>query len=133
VKLILDTEPILAFFLDEEGAGKVEGYIELIETGKAKGYLSSVNLSEVYYILYRKSPEIAEDKFEKIIESRIVVVQPDIKIVREAGKIKGKHGIALADAFAVATAIIKKGKLIVASDRDFKQIDEVEIERISGT
>jgi predicted nucleic acid-binding protein len=132
VKLILDTEPILAFFLDEEGADKVEEYLELIETGKAKGYMSSVNLSEIYYILYRKSPEIAEDKFEKIIESRIVMVQPDIKIAREAGKIKDKHGIALTDAFAVATAIVKKGKLIVGGDRDFKQIDEVEIEGIRG-
>ena len=52
-----------------------------------------------------------------------IVPLMDNAIWMEAGKIKGEHAISLADAFAVATAIAKKDKLVVGRDDDFKKVN----------
>ena len=52
-----------------------------------------------------------------------IVPITDNAIWKEAGKIKGVHTISLADAFAVATAIIKDDKLVVGRDDDFNKAD----------
>ena len=43
----------------------------------------------------------------------------DDDLWRDAAKIKAKHPMSLADAFAVATAKAYKAKLVVGSDREF--------------
>ncbi|MFQ6135696.1 MAG: type II toxin-antitoxin system VapC family toxin [Candidatus Hydrothermarchaeales archaeon] len=130
MKIVFDTEPILAFFLGEEGADMVEKYLKSIEAGEIRGYLNIVNLSEVYYILYRISPKIAEEKFKIISESKTILVQPNKDFAKEAGKIKGEYAVSLADAFALSTAKAKGGKLLVGADREFKEIQGIEIEGI---
>ena len=52
-----------------------------------------------------------------------IVPLMDNAIWMEAGKKKGEHAISLADAFAVATAIAKKDKLVVGRDDDFKKVN----------
>lgn len=41
---------------------------------------------------------------------------------REAARVKTKHSLSLADAFAVATAESCKSKLVVGSDEEFRQL-----------
>jgi len=131
MNIVFDTETLLAFYLGEPAGKEVER--RLVETmkGETKGYLNIVNLTELYYILYRKNPEIAEEK-ERNIRGYGVEIVPveDNEIWREAAKTKGKHALSLADAFAVATAKVKKGKLLVGRDTEFDGMD-ISIERIS--
>ena len=131
MNIVFDTETLLAFYLGEPAGKEVER--RLVETmkGETKGYLNIVNLTELYYILHRKNPEIAEEK-ERNIRGYGVEIVPveDNELWREAAKTKGKHALSLADAFAVATAKVKKANLLVGRDTEFDGMD-ISIERIS--
>ncbi len=119
-----DTEALLIFYLGEEGADIVEDLLRRIQNKEIKGFLNIVNLTEFYYILYRRDTAVAEEKVRNLRAYRMEIVPiTDNAIWREAGKIKGVHTISLADAFAVATAIAKKDRLVVGRDEDFKKVD----------
>lgn len=130
MNIVFDTEALLAFYLGEPTGKDVER--RLVETmkGEIKSYLNIVNLTELYYILYRKNPEIAEEK-ERNLRGYGVKIVPveDNELWREAAKTKGKHALSLADAFAVATAKVKTATLLVGSDPEFDGLD-ISIERI---
>lgn len=131
MNIVFDTETLLAFYLGEPAGKEVERHLVKTMKGETKGYLNIVNLTELYYILYRKNPEIAEEK-ERNIRGYGVEIVPveDNELWREAAKTKGKHALSLADAFAVATAKVKKTNLLVGRDEEFDGID-ISIERIS--
>ncbi len=110
MKYVFDTEAILKFYLGEEGAPKVLELLKRVQDKKAEGYISIINLTEFYYILYRRSPDIAKQTI-------------DNDLWREAGKLKAVHNIPLADAFAAATANHLKATLVAGKDADFEGIE----------
>jgi len=121
--VVFDTEALLIFYLGEEGAEVVEDLLRRIQNKETKGFLNIVNLTEFYYILYRRDAAIAEEKVRNLRAYGMEIVPIiDNAIWREAGKIKGEHAISLADAFAVATAMAKGDKLVVGRDDDFKKV-----------
>jgi predicted nucleic acid-binding protein len=121
--VVFDTEAILIFYFGEEGADNVEKLLIKIQKGEEKGFMNVVNLTEFYYILYRKNPEIADEKVQNLKAYGIEFVPVlDDEIWREAGKIKAEYAIPLADAFAAATAIIKQDELVAGNDRDFENL-----------
>lgn len=131
MSVVFDTEALLAFYLGEPGGKEVERRLVKIMKGEIRGYLNIINLTELYYILYRKSPDLAEEKERNLRGCGLEIVPvDDKKLWKEAAKTKGKHALSLADAFAVATANGKKAKLLVCRDEEFNSID-VSIERIS--
>lgn len=119
-----DSEAILAFYLDEEGAEVVEDCLEQVQSGAAEGYINVINLTEIYYILSRVNPELAEETERKLrlLGLRVVPVEDD-GLWREAARVKAKHSLSLADAFAVATAEVFKSNLVVGSDKEFKELN----------
>lgn len=119
-----DSEPILAFYLDEEGAEAVERLLKSVQSGEAEGYINVVNFAEIYYILSRINPELAEEKQKNLRAHglRIVPVEDD-GLWREASQVKANHSLSLADAFAVATAKAFKSKLVVGSDKEFSELN----------
>ncbi|MFZ2410807.1 MAG: PIN domain-containing protein [Candidatus Methanoperedens sp.] len=130
MKYVFDTEAILIFYLGEDGAPKVLELLERVRDKKEKGYMSIINLTEFYYILYRKSPEIAKQKVENLLSFGLVPSEiKDDDLWREAGKLKALHNIPLADAFAAATANHLKATLVAGKDADFEGVD-VDIMRI---
>jgi len=126
--VVFDTEALLIFYLGEEGADIVEDLLRRIQNKELKGFLNIINLTEFYYILYRRDAAIAEEK-ERNLRAYGIEIVPlmDNAIWREAGRIKGEHAISLADAFAVATAISKKDKLVVGRDEEFKKVSVPQI------
>ena len=119
-----DPEAILAFYLDEEGAEVVEDCFEKVQSGTAEGCINIINLTEIYYILSRVSPELAEETERKLrlLGLRVVPVEDD-GLWREAAHVKAKHSLSLADAFAVATAAAFKSKLVVGSGKEFRELN----------
>ena len=119
-----DSEALLAFYLDEEGAEVVEDCLEKVQSGAAEGYINVINLTEIYYILSRVSQELAEETERKLrlLGLRVVPVEDD-GLWREAAHVKAKHSLSLADAFAVATAKAFKSKLVVGSDKEFRELN----------
>jgi len=122
LSVVLDTEGLLIFYLDEPGAETLEKYLERIQAGELTGYLSVINLAEFYYILFRRDPRLADEK-EKNLRAYCLKIVPvtDDRLWREASLIKAEHALSLADSFAVATAKIMKAKLITSRDEEFKE------------
>jgi predicted nucleic acid-binding protein len=123
-RLTFDSETILAFYLGEEGGVVVRDNLEKVQNGDAEGYINILNLTEIYYILYRVDPELAEEKQRnlRLYGLKVIPIEDD-DLWREAARIKGKHTLSLADAFAAATAKILKSKLMVGSDKEFKELN----------
>ncbi len=127
---VFDTEVILKFYLEEEGARKVLELLERVQDKKVKGYINIINLTEFYYILYRKSPEIAKQKVENLLLFGLIPYEiKNNDLWREAGKLKALHNIPLADAFAAATANHLKATLVAGKDADFEGVG-VEMVRV---
>ncbi|NAT09953.1 hypothetical protein C4E22_00075 [ANME-1 cluster archaeon AG-394-G06] len=122
--VVFDTEALLIFYLGEEGADVVEDLLIRIQSKETKGFLNIINLTEFYYIIYRRDAAIAEEKVRNLRAYGIEIVPlSDNTIWKEAGRIKGEHAISLADAFAVATAIVKNDNLVVGRDDDFEKVN----------
>ena len=119
-----DSEAILAFYLGEEGGEVVRDCLEQVQSGAAEGCINVLNLTEIYYILSRVSPELAEEKQKnlRLYGLKVVPVEDD-GLWREAARVKAKHPLSLADAFAVATAETSKSNLVVGSDKEFKELN----------
>ena len=119
-----DSEVILAFYLDEEGAEVVEDCLDQVQNGAAEGCINVINLTEIYYILSRVNPELAEETEKKLrlLGLKVIPVEDD-GLWREAAHVKAKHSSSLADAFAIATAKAFKSKLVVGSDKEFNKLN----------
>ena len=118
-----DSEAILVFFLGEEGADVAEECLKKVQSGTAEGYISIINLTEIYYILARLSPDLAIEKTSSLrLHGLKVVPVEDDGLWRQAGNVKARHSLSLADAFAVATAEATKSKLVVGSDKEFQEL-----------
>ena len=131
MSIVFDTEALLAFYLGEPEGKDVERRLTKIMKGEMKGYLNIINLTELYYILYRRSPPLAEEK-ERNLRGYGVKIVPivDNGLWKEATKIKSEHTLSLADAFAAATAKVEKTKLLTGRDAEFHGVD-ISIERIT--
>ena len=119
-RLTFDSEPLLAFFLGETGGEIVSDCLAKIQRKEMEGFINVINLTEVYYILYRLNPLRADETCRALGHLGITVLPvEDNDLWRNAAKIKAQHSLSLADAFAAATAEKQKSTLIVGSDRDF--------------
>ncbi len=131
-QVVFDTQALLALYLDEPGADKVESYLNLVLQGKMKGYMNVVDLAELYYILGRISEETADEKERNLRSFGIKIIFDNSKLWKSAAIIKAGHSLSLADAFAAATAVNLKGALVTGSDVEFDLVKNLEIERISN-
>jgi predicted nucleic acid-binding protein len=131
-RLTFDSEAILAFYLGEEGGEFVRDSLGKVQNGDAEGYINILNLTEIYYILFRVDPELAEEKQRnlRLYGLKVIPVEDD-DLWREAARIKGRHALSLADAFAVATAKSFESKLVVGSDKEFSEIN-IQLVKIRG-
>ncbi len=130
MSVVFDTEVLLAFYLGEQGGREVERLLVKIMKGELKGYLNVFNLTELYYILYRLSPDVAEEKERNLRGYGLEIVPVnDDGLWKEAAKTKVKQALSLADAYAVATAKLMNAKLLIGRDTEFDGLD-VSVERI---
>ena len=125
MRIVFDTEALLAFYFKETGGELVKDFLVKVQKGEVEGYLNIVNLTEFYYILYRIKPQIAEEKERNLRAYGLKIVpvtdgSDSDKLWKEAGRIKGEHALSLADAFAAATARVKKASLLTGTDREFE-------------
>lgn len=129
-RLTFGSEAILAFYLGEKGGEAVKEILKKVQDGDAEGYMSILNLTEIYYILCRVNPELAKEKERRLrlYNLKIVPIEDD-NLWREAAKIKCEHALSLADAFAAATAKVLKSKLVVGSDEEYKGLN-IQLSRI---
>ncbi len=80
MKLVFDTESILKYFLGETGASEIKDYFEGCRQGENEGFMSLINFTEFYYILYRKSKDLAEEKLTSLLGFGVKAVGIEKKI-----------------------------------------------------
>ena len=116
--------------MGEEGDSVVEEMLDRVVDGDVKAYINIVNLTELYYILHRYSPEAAEEKTRNLRAYGIKVVPlTDDTLWRLAAEMKSRHPMSLADAYAAATAQVTGSKLVIGRDQEFNSL-KVETMRI---
>jgi len=124
---VFDSYALLAFLKNEPGAAFVQDVIARISKGRAKGYVSAVNVAELFYILSRRKSEEEAMTFLRSLSSwKIQTVAADEELAVLAGRVKAGHSVSLADAFCVAVAQLK-GAIVITGDPEFKSIKDIEI------
>jgi len=123
VAYTLDSFAILSYLKGEKSAGLIKNLLQRAKKGTAVLYLHEVNLGEVQYIIHR---EKGEQEAEKLIAwlrtCPIKFVGIEKNITSIAAKIKAVYPISDADAFAIATAIQTKSRL-VTGDPEMKSVE----------
>jgi len=123
LNVAFDTEALLIFYLGEPGAEKVQDLLEMIQKGDSAGYLNIVNLVEFKYILQRRDANLAEEKERNLRAFGLEIVPVlDNGLWRVAANVKAEHALSLADAFAAATAEIKRARLVAGRDEEYKSV-----------
>lgn len=122
---VLDACALIAFLVDEEGAGKVEGILKEAKKGKCKLFMNSINLLEVFYGIYREEgKEKAEKVLERILKLPIKTIKS--KVFKEAGRLNATYKISLADSIALTETLTKKALILTADHHEFDEIEKKE-------
>ncbi len=110
--------------MGEEGDTVVEEMLDRVVDGDVRGYINIVSLTELYCILYRYSPEVAEKTRNLRAYGIKVVPLADDTFWRLAAEMKSRHPMNLADAYAAATAQVTGSKLVVGRDQEFNALED---------
>jgi ribonuclease VapC len=118
---VFDSWAILAYAQDEPAADQVENL--LVDSARLNnGWISSMNLGEVWYTLARRcSRDLADQQLATLAEIGLARVDIDWPMVMQAASYKSRHKISYADAFAAALAKQRNAEL-VTGDPEFRTL-----------
>lgn len=128
--LLLDTLPLIDFF---KAQSETVRQIILESQDNLNLAISTVTISELFYILAReRDTEFAVSCIENI-RSQFVIISVDEQIAQRAGELKfvysgkgPKKGMPLADCIIAATAL-ENDTTLVTQDDHFKKIEGLKI------
>ena len=121
-RIVFDSHAIIKFFRKEPGYTSIKELLVKVANEEIEGYISAINVGEVYYMVYRKvNAANAEAALNIIYQLPLQIIEIDLKHCLEAAAIKAKHSMSYADAFAAALTINKKATLITG-DSEFDSL-----------
>jgi predicted nucleic acid-binding protein len=121
-KIVFDSYALIALFRQERGHELVRDLLVKMANDESEGYISAINVGEIYYMISRKSnTKNAEAAITAVKQMPIHIIEPDLKMCLDAATIKAKHSLSYADAFAAALTISKKAVLITG-DNEFESL-----------
>lgn len=108
MSVCLDSYALLAWIKDESGASTVDAFLRrATDEEDFFCYITSINLAEVYYRIWRIIDSNEADRFWQDCQSGIIpvaIIDATRRRVLEAARLKATYPIALGDAFAVQFA-----------------------------
>jgi len=120
-KIVFDSHAILKWTQMESGYKKVKSLLNACQDGTLTGFISQINLGEVYYKSIRAvGTERARQFLDNFERLPLTILVPDRDLIWKAAEIKAEFSISYADCFAVATAMRLDAK-VVTGDPDFKK------------
>jgi len=85
-RFLFDTKALIAFFNDEDGAEFVGKILKDVDEGKVEGFISSITLTEIYYIYSRRvGSDYARERVEQVKMSNLKVIAIDDSIAVKVG------------------------------------------------
>ena len=121
MRYLFDSAALIALFGNEKGARKVEALLDQVERGSVEGYISAITLTEVYYKYAKVDEKAANERIDKIMASKLKVVDTNGMVALRAGKYKLKP-IPLADAVIAASAFEQRAHLVADNDKHFREL-----------
>lgn len=111
---VVDAWAILAFLRAEEPAATaMRRYLRRAQNGNLRLLLNLINLGEVFYRLLQLTGEAqAEERLGQVKALPIDIVPVRESLVLEAARIKSRHPLSYADAFAVATGRLENAPVL---------------------
>jgi predicted nucleic acid-binding protein len=99
--IVFDSFALIAHFKKEKGHEDVSLLLSEIAEGSKEGFISLINVGEVYYILHRTyGIKVAEQSIDVIHRMPVQIVAPDLELTLAAAVIKATHKMSYANAFA---------------------------------
>ncbi|OGO31908.1 MAG: hypothetical protein A2136_08900 [Chloroflexi bacterium RBG_16_54_11] len=131
---VLDSFALLAYLGGKAGMERVRMVLEEAARGRTRVMLSVINLGEVLYITEREVGLVQAQAALAAVEQLPIEILPATReAVLAAAHIKANHGIAYADAFAVAAAI-ESGAKVLTGDPEFRYVEKlVSVQRLEQT
>jgi predicted nucleic acid-binding protein len=118
---VLDANALVRLFRNAPGADTVDALIRQAKSGRAHLSISVINLAEVLYILARyfgqEKALVCLEKARRVAES----IPVDEEAALEAGILRVRFKLGLADCFAAELAMRTKATLVTA-DPDFVKL-----------
>ena len=108
MRYVLDSWALMAWLTRAEPGGRqVRSLLERAVAGRLELFMNIINVGEILYLLLKRGHgERAEALAEDIGSSMpIRTVVPDRDFILDAARLKGRHPISYADAFAAITAL----------------------------
>jgi predicted nucleic acid-binding protein len=124
----MDACALIAFLQDEPGAETVTAILRSANDGDAVILINKINHLEVYYDIYRRVGKEKADDELAMIKKLPVIIQSELcdEVFLEAGRLKAAYKISLADAIALAEALISNRELLTADHHEFDDIERCE-------
>jgi predicted nucleic acid-binding protein len=123
-RAVLDSYAVLAFLFREKGHEKVVTALEKAAESDKPLLIVAPNWAEIRYQVERKAGlEAWARTREKLLGLPIEVVPADQELAEEAGGIKARHKMSLADVFAAALAKARKADLYTG-DPEFRAVEK---------
>ena len=121
---VLDSYAVLAYLFKEKGHEKVVAVLEKAAESDKPLLVVAPNWAEVRYQVERKvGAETWARTREKLLGLPIEIVPADQELAEQAGRIKARHRMSLADAFAAALAKAWKADLYTG-DPEFRAVEK---------
>ena len=125
---VLDACALLSVLAMEKGAENIRDLFQKTVDNQAQLIMNKFNFLEVYYKIYKAYGKIEADNLIKTIEQMPITIKDILtdEIFKEAGRLKSKYKLSLADSIAIAESIINKGSLVTADHHEIGPIEAAE-------
>jgi len=124
-RIVFDSYALIALFREEPGHQIIRDLLVKMANDETEGYITTVNVGEIYYMITRKSnAKNAQTAIDAIKQFPVQMVEADLKLSLEAAVIKASHSLSYADAFAAALTITKKA-ILITGDNEFNALQGV--------
>ncbi len=124
-KIVLDSYALIAVFLDEPGADLVTQILLDGNIRKLELHITSYNMGEVYYMVWRKtSKEKADTCWHAMRDLHLFITEPTIDLTFTAATLKATHKLSYADAHAAALSVHLNATLLTG-DKEFENLKNI--------
>lgn len=117
--MVVDTSVILAVYFSEPHA---QWAAEQLAVHSGHLLMSTVNLTETLILIRDRQPALAEELEDRLLNSGIRFIAPDIEQCRVAAAARLRYPLNLGDCFAYALSAVNQCS-ILAIDADFRSAD----------
>ena len=124
---VLDSWAMIGWLQGEEPArAKVHELLEQASRSETKVSISLINAGEVFYLIAKRhGPASAERFLADLAMMPIEALLPDRRLILGAVRLKSRHPISYADAFAVETAR-QQNAILVTGDPELWRLSKNE-------